>query len=109
MLRSFGALITFAVTTAEAVEAIKAANSQAQPFHIVLSDISRDLPPPANAHAGLDMLATFQAEGIAQPVIFYVGEPKPGAGIPTGAFGIIHSPDILLTLVGDALGRARRG
>jgi len=28
------------------------------------------------------MLATFQAEGIRLPVIFYVGEPKPDAGTP---------------------------
>jgi CheY-like chemotaxis protein len=109
MLRSFGALIAFACTTEEACEAIKAADTEARPFDIVLSDISRDLPPPPNARGGLDMLAAFHAEGIALPVIFYVGEPKPGAGTPAGAFGITHRPDILLTLVGDALGRVRRG
>jgi CheY-like chemotaxis protein len=107
MLRSFGALITFACTTDEARDAIKSANTQAQPFDIVLSDISRDAVPPPNARAGLEMLDTFRAEGITLPVIFYVGEPKPEAGTPAGAFGITHRPDILLTLVGDALERLR--
>jgi CheY-like chemotaxis protein len=109
MLRSFGALITFACTTDEARDAIKDANSQARPFHLILSDISRDLPPPPNARAGLDMLAAFRAEGITLPLIFYIGEPKPGAGTPEGAFGITHRPDVLLTLVGDALERVRSG
>ena len=109
MLRSFGALITFACTTDEARDAIKAASSQVRPFQIVLSDISRDLPPPPNPRAGLDMLATFRAEEIDLPLIFYVGNPKPDAGIPEGAFGITHRPDLLLTLVGDALGRVRSG
>jgi CheY-like chemotaxis protein len=109
MLRSFGALITFACTTDEAREAIKAADTEARPFDLVLSDISRDLPPPPNRHAGLDMLAAFHAEGVALPVIFYIGEPKPGTGTPAGAFGITYRPDVLLTLVGEALGRVRRG
>jgi CheY-like chemotaxis protein len=109
MLRSFGALTTFACTTDEARDAIKDANSQARPFHLVLSDISRDLPHTPNTRAGLDMLATFRAEGIALPVIFYVGQPKPDAGTPEGAFGITRRPDILLTLVGDALARVRGG
>jgi CheY-like chemotaxis protein len=108
MLRSFGALITFACTTDEALGAINDAISQARPFHIVLSDISRDGPPP-NPRSGLEMLAMFQAKGITLPVIFYVGEPKPDAGTPAGAFGITHRPDVLLTLVGDALGRVRGG
>jgi CheY-like chemotaxis protein len=109
MLRSFGTLITFACTTEEALEVIKDANSQAQPFDVVLSDISRQMPPPPDARGGLEMLAKFRAEGISLPVIFYVGEILPGAGTPAGAFGITHRPDVLLTLVGDALGRLRGG
>lgn len=109
MLRSFGALVTFACTTDEALGAIKTSITEARHFDIVLSDISRDVPPPPNARAGLDMLATFRAEGILLPVIFYVGAPRPHAGAPEGAFGITHRPDILLTLVGDALARVRRG
>jgi CheY-like chemotaxis protein len=107
MLRSFGAIITFACTTEEAVDAIATANTEAKPFHIVLSDISRDLPPPPNDRAGLDMLSTFRDRGIVLPLVFYVGVPKPGAGVPIGAFGITNRPDILLTLVGDALARVR--
>jgi CheY-like chemotaxis protein len=109
MMRSFGALITFACTTEEAHDAIKDANSRARPFHIVLSDISRDLPPPPNPRAGLEMLASFRAEGITLPVIFYVGVYKQETGTPEGAFGITNRPDVLLTLVGDALGRVRSG
>jgi len=109
MLRSFGALITFAATTDEAMEALKVASSQVRPFHVILSDISRDLPPPPDTSAGLKMLATFRAQGINAPLIFYVGQPKPGAATPDGAFGITHRPDILLTLVGDALAQGRIG
>jgi CheY-like chemotaxis protein len=106
MLRSFGTLITFACTTDEALSAIKDATEQLRPFHLVLSDISRG-PQPPEARAGLEMLGTFRTNDVKLPVIFYVGEPKPGAGIPPGAFGITHRPDILLTLVGDALERVR--
>jgi CheY-like chemotaxis protein len=109
MLRSFGASITVACTTDEACDAIKAANVEARPFDLVLSDISRDLPPPLNARGGLDMLTTFRADRITLPVIFYVGVFDRGAGTPDGAFGITRRPDILLTLVGDALARVRRG
>jgi hypothetical protein len=107
MLRSFGAFVTFACTTEEARDAVNAATTEARPFNLLLSDISRDQPPPPNATAGLDMLAEFRKEGIALPVIFYVGVLKPGAGVPAGAFGITHRPDILLTLVGDVLSRTR--
>jgi hypothetical protein len=54
------------------------------------------------------MLAAFRGEGIAMPIIFYVGSLKPDAGMPPGAFGITQRPDVLLTLVGDALERTRR-
>jgi CheY-like chemotaxis protein len=108
MLRSFGAIITFACTTDEARGAIAAAKVEARPFDLVLSDIARDVPPPANERAGLDMLAALRKEGISLPLIFYVGSTKPGAGTPPDAFGLAHRPDILLTLVGDALERTRR-
>lgn len=106
MLRSFGALITFACTTEEAVEVLSAARVSVRPFHIVLSDIARTLPAE-NKRAGLDMLPVFQAAGITLPVIFYVGEPAPGAGTPPGAFAITHRPDELLNYIVDALGRVR--
>jgi CheY-like chemotaxis protein len=44
MLRSFGALITFAATTDEASRALQTSAEQHQPFDIIISDISRDLP-----------------------------------------------------------------
>jgi CheY-like chemotaxis protein len=94
MLRSFGAVITFAVTTDEARAALKDAMSQARPFHIILSDMARDLPPPRNTWAGLEMLHVLRAEGIQLPVIFYVGVPVPNAPVPEDAFGITHRPDI---------------
>jgi CheY-like chemotaxis protein len=103
MLRSFGALITFACTTEEALSAFKDAHAEARPFDIILSDISRDMPPPPDTRAGLDMLAKFRSQGITLPVIFYVGVPKPEAGIPESACGVTCRPDFLLTLVGEAL------
>jgi CheY-like chemotaxis protein len=108
MLRSFGALITFACTTAEALDAIRDANTESRPFDVVLSDISRDIPT-LNKEAGLDMLTTFRKEGIVLPVILYVGNLKPGASNPAGAFGITNRPDVLLTMVGEALTRMGRG
>ena len=99
MLRSFGALITFACTTDEALGAIRDANTESRPFDIVLSDISRDIPA-LNERAGIEMLATFRSEGIVLPVILYVGNPKPG---------ITNRPDVLLTMVGEALTRMGRG
>jgi hypothetical protein len=46
MLRSFGALVTFACTTDEALGAIRDANTESRPFDLVVSDISRDIPAP---------------------------------------------------------------
>jgi CheY-like chemotaxis protein len=108
MLRSFGALITFACTTDEALGAIRDANTDSRPFDLVLSDISRDIPT-VNRRAGIDMLTAFRNEGIVLPVIFYIGNPKPGAAVPAGAFGITNRPDVLLTMVGEALTRMGRG
>jgi CheY-like chemotaxis protein len=108
MLRSFGALITFACTTDEALGAIRDANTESRPFDLVLSDISRDIPA-LNKKAGIDMLATFRSEGIVLPVILYVGNLDSGASVPAGAFGITNRPDVLLTLVGEALTRMGRG
>jgi CheY-like chemotaxis protein len=108
MLRSFGALITFACTTDEALGAIKDANTESRPFDLVLSDISRDIPA-LNKRAGLDMLTIFRAREIVLHVVFYVGNLKPDADAPAGAFGITNRPDVLLTLVGEALTRMGRG
>jgi hypothetical protein len=58
---------------------------------------------------GPDMLATFRSEVIVLPVILYVGNPKPGAAVPAGAFGITNRPDVLLAMVGEALTRMGRG
>ena len=106
MLRSFGALITFAATTDEASRALQTAAEQHQPFDIILSDISRDLPTP-DATAGLTMLPRLRNAGFHQPVIYYIGRPNPDAGVPAGAFGITNRPDQLLQLVVDALSRVR--
>jgi CheY-like chemotaxis protein len=108
MLRSFGALITFAATTEEALHALRAGVEQHQPFEIILSDISRDLTAP-DPTGGLAMLSRVRDAGFHQPVIFYVGRPNPNAGVPAGAFGITHRPDQLLQLTIDALSRIRGG
>ena len=108
MLRSFGALITFACTTEEALGAIRDANEELRPFDLVVSDISRDIPT-LNERAGIDMLTTFRSEGIVLPVIFYIGNLKPSAGVPAGAFGVTNRPDVLLTMAGEALTRMGRG
>jgi CheY-like chemotaxis protein len=106
MLRSFGALLTFAATTDEASRALQTAAEQHQPFDIILSDISRDLPT-SDPTAGLTMLPRLRNAGFHQPVIYYVGSPKPDAGVPVGAFGVTNRPDQLLQLTIDALSRVR--
>jgi CheY-like chemotaxis protein len=108
MLRSFGTLITFAATTDEAARALQTADEQHQPFDLILSDISRDLPTPDQT-AGITMLPRLRNAGFQQPVIFYVGRPEPGAGVPAGAFGLTNRPDQLLQLTIDALSRVRKG
>jgi CheY-like chemotaxis protein len=107
MLRSFGALITFAATSEEARRALKIGAEQHQPFDIIISDISRDLPAP-DGTAGLTMLPRLREAGFLQPVIYYVGRTQPGAGVPADAFGLTNRPDQLLHLVIDALSRVRR-
>jgi CheY-like chemotaxis protein len=106
MLRSFGALITFAVTTEEALRALGIGVDQHQPFDIVISDISRELPAPEPT-AGLTMLPRLREAGYHPPVIFYIGHPDPGTGVPAGAFGVTNRPDQLLQLTIDALSRVR--
>ena len=106
MLRSFGALITFAATTDEASRALQTSAEQHQPFDIILSDISRSLPTPYPT-AGLTMLPRLRNAGFHQPVIYYIGRPNADAGVPAGAFGITNRPDRLLHLVIDALSRVR--
>jgi CheY-like chemotaxis protein len=107
MLRSFGALITFAATTDEAVRALQTAAEQHQPFDIIISDISRDLPT-SDPTAGLTMLPRLRDAGAHQPLVYYIGRPDPNAGVPPGAFGVTNRPDHLLQLVIDGLSRVRR-
>jgi CheY-like chemotaxis protein len=104
MLRNFGSHITFACSTDEALAAIRAGNEEGKPFDLVISDIAR---PPDN-RAGLKTLEAFRAKGILLPFIFYIGQ-TPEDGVPEGAFGVTNRPDLLLTMVGDALARWGRG
>jgi len=108
MLRSFGALVTFAATTEEALHAVQTGAEQHHPFDLILSDISRDLPA-FDKTAGLTMLPRLRDAGYHQPVIYYVGHPNADAGVPAGAFGVTNRPDQLLQLVIDALSRVRKG
>jgi len=106
MLRSFGALVTFASTTSDAIRAVKESVGPEQAFHLILSDMARDFPT-ADPQAGVQMLADLQAANIHLKVIFYVGRLTPGAPPPSGAFGITNRPDVLLHLILDALARVR--
>lgn len=105
MLRGFGALVTFAASTGEAIEAIERGREQGAPFHVILSDINRS-PPDAEADAGLRMLAALREHHVSIPVILYVARLRPGPA-PAGAFGITNRPDELLQKVTDALARTR--
>lgn len=105
MLRGFGAMLTFAASTAEALEAIARGRDQGAPFHAIISDINR-APPDAEADAGLRMVAALHHAQVTLPVIFYVVRLRPGPA-PAGAFAIINRPDALLQTVADALARTR--
>jgi CheY-like chemotaxis protein len=107
MLRSFGALITFACTTDEAIDALRLGAQQGEPFDMIVSDINRGASE-AEQKAGLNMLQRFSEENITLPVVFYVGKINSGVGTPDGAFGVTNRPDQLLHLVLDALARVRR-
>jgi CheY-like chemotaxis protein len=106
MLRGFGALVTFACSTDEAIEALRHAAEQSQPFHLILSDISR-APPEGERDAGLRMVPRLRAEKVFLPIIFYVARADPNACTPAGAFGLTNRPDQLLQLALDALARTR--
>lgn len=105
MLRSFGALITFAATTDEAIEVLTAMPPQRR-FDLVISDISRDLPT-LMPDAGVTMLKSFVAKRIRVSVIFYVGVCDPTKPTPGHAAGITNRPDQLLHLVIDELAKLR--
>lgn len=107
MLRSFGALVTFAVTTEETVGALRGSLEQRRPYDVILSDISRDLPR-SDPTAGIEMIPLLRGAGFQQSVLFYVGRLLPGAGLPAGAFGVTNRPDQLLHLLIDALARVRK-
>jgi CheY-like chemotaxis protein len=106
MLRSFGALITFACSTDEAVDALQLGVQQRTPFDLIISDISRG-PSDEEQTAGVAMLERLSVENLAPPVVFYIGRIRRGAGTPDGAFGLTNRPDQLLHLVLDALARER--
>lgn len=105
MLTTFGVAVTFAVSTEEAISALRQADANGRPFHAILSDISRGEAGPLRK-AGIDMLATLRNERFRLPVIFYVGKPS-DRGAPDGAFGITNRPDGLLNLLLDVLARVR--
>jgi CheY-like chemotaxis protein len=106
MLSGFGAVITFACSTEEALRTLRNAAEQAQPYHLVLSDITRAGVAP-DPQAGIHMLTRLREEKVFLPVIFYIARPDPGAATPAGAFGLTNRPDQLLHLVLDGLARTR--
>lgn len=108
MFRGFGAMLTFACTTAEAIGALELGSEQIQPFHLILSDMSRDIPQE-DPEAGLKMIPLIRKAKQFQPIILYVGRLRPDAALPPGVFGITNRPDQLLHLVLDALARVRGG
>jgi CheY-like chemotaxis protein len=106
MLSAYGALITFACTTDEALGALDRATEQSLPFHLILSDINR-APPESERDAGLRMIPRLREQKVSLPVILYVARLNTKAGVPGGVFGITNRPDQLLQLVLDALARTR--
>lgn len=100
VLQSLGALVTFAASTDEALQAINEAGTDT-PFQLVISDMSRGGDPDA----GEVLLSEMQRLPSRPPVIFYVGVAR---DLPTGAFAITTLPDLLFEYILDALSWRRR-
>ena len=97
-LRHLGTHVTSVTRTETALECLGA-----EPYHLIISDISRQ-----DLHReGIDALPRLSAAAPATAVVFYVGHVDHSAGVPTGSFGITNRPDELLHLVMDVLERCR--
>ncbi|GGJ00568.1 DNA-binding transcriptional response regulator [Neoroseomonas lacus] len=92
-LMALGAHLTFAASTAEAEELLRARPCR---FDLVLSDWAR----PESPAAGPALLAILSGLESDTPFIFYVGQPR---DLPPGAQGLATRPDQLLELILDAL------
>jgi hypothetical protein len=139
MLYSFGAMITFANTTDEALEALVAAREESHSFDLIVSNMSLPPEPAPEEHAAaelvssdggeaevrleilnmkpdrgleaasLTMLQQLGSHKIRIPVVFYIDQFRAESGTPPGAFGVTDRPDELLQLVLDALAHTRIG
>ena len=94
-LEAFGVVFVTVQTTPSALAILSR-----ERFDVIISDIGRDSGP-----TGLAALPGLQAASPRVPVIFYVGDLKPGT--PAGAFGIANDPEELLHLLMDVLARIR--
>lgn len=97
-LRHLGAHVTSVARTETAIECL-----EAEPFDLIISDISRH----GLDREGIDALPRLRVAGPETAVVFYVGHVDRAAGVPAGSFGITNRPDELLHLVMDALERCR--
>lgn len=105
-LALFGAIITVAASTEEALRAIEKGRLRDRGFNLVISDIRRDEWSHGRGGDGIALLRRLQKEvPWPPPVVFYIGAAS--GEKPDGAVGYTDRPDKLVASILDTLGRTR--
>ena len=115
--QSIGIAFDLARSTTEAEQLLERADQNGSPYHLIISDIGRDVKTDSSSAAcypmagspnaaGCALLQSVQARysGSGPPVIFYSAQGD-AIGTPPGAFGVTNRLDHLLELVIDAAER----
>lgn len=103
LLRTLGLHLVRALNVEEALRRIdRQKSSPLGPFRTILSDLSRG----SRWRPGTETVSRLSKTAPDTPIIVYVPSLDRTIGVPRGAKGITDSPDELLHLLLDALGRA---
>lgn len=102
LLRTLGLHLVRALNVEEALRRIdRQKSSPLGPFRVILSDLSRG----SRWRPGTETVSRLSKTAPNTPIIVYVPSLDRTIGVPKGAKGITDSPDELLHLLLDALGR----
>lgn len=103
LLRTLGLHLVRALNVEEALRRIdRQKSSPLGPFRVILSDLSRG----SRWRPGTETVSRLSKTAPDTPIIVYVPSLDRTIGVPKGAKGITDSPDELLHLLLDALGRS---
>jgi CheY-like chemotaxis protein len=102
LLRTLGLHLVRALDVEEAFRRIDRQNSSPLgPFRAIVSDLSRG----SRWRPGTETVSRLSRTAPDTPIIVYVPSLDRTIGVPKGAVGITDSPDELLHLLLDAVGR----